>query len=275
LNTHFSSTFASVRKKSLRIVRDLTVLALWSKKGPGVYEAPGIGTTHKEKAVHSDIVTVQRDNQVFVSSREVAAKFGKRHSDVVRDIKKLFFTNKDKQEFMQFFSRNFAEQRISLDNSPRRGRPPEPHYLMTRDGFAFLAMGFTGRKAIEWKVRFLEAFNLMERTIVEQIPALKARIAELESRPLKVLPGPRKDMIPVPIMQENLFGVVEAVRWELRHKETLDELQKAKAQARQLRKMLKGLAAKHDVLNERIDLLEGNKKSKLIRILKDEPEKPI
>jgi hypothetical protein len=65
------------------------------------------------------------------------------------------------------------------------------------------------------------------------------------------------------------------VRWELRHKETLDELQKAKAQARQLRKMLKGLAAKHDVLNERIDLLEGNKKSKLIRILKDEPEKPI
>jgi len=90
--------------------------------------------------VHTDIVTVNHKNQVFVSSREVAAKFSKRHSDVIRDIQKLHLSNKDKEEFMQFFLRNFAEQRISLDNFPRRGRPPEPHYLISRDGFAFLGI---------------------------------------------------------------------------------------------------------------------------------------
>lgn len=222
--------------------------------------------------MQNDILIVQRDNQAFVSSREVATKFGKRHSDVIREIHKQFTQHSNDQVMMNFFLRTFAEQRISLDNSRKRGRPPEPHYLMSRDGFIFLAMGFTGRKAAEWKVRFLEAFNLMERTIIEQIPALKSRIAELESRSLKALPGPRKDMVPVPVMQENLFGVVEAVRWELRHKETLDELQKAKAQARQLRKMLKGLACKHDLLNERIDILEGNKKAKIVRLIKDESD---
>jgi Rha family phage regulatory protein len=224
--------------------------------------------------VHSDIVTVQRDNQVFVSSREVAAKFGKLHSNVVRDIKNLIHQNKDNADATKFFFLNFEEQRISLDNSPRRGRPPEPHYLMTRDGFAFLAMGFTGRKAIEWKVRFLEAFKLMEKTIVEQLPALKARILELEAESSrKALPGPRKDHVAVPVMQENLFGQVEAISYVLRHKETLDELQKSQARARQMRKILKGMQDKFDALVDRIDLLEGNKKAKLIRMIKDEPEK--
>lgn len=224
--------------------------------------------------MHSDIVTVQRDNQVFVSSREVAAKFGKLHSNVVRDIKNLIHQNKDNADATKFFFLNFEEQRISLDNSPRRGRPPEPHYLMTRDGFAFLAMGFTGRKAIEWKVRFLEAFKLMEKTIVEQLPALKARILELEAESSrKALPGPRKDHVAVPVMQENLFGQVEAISYVLRHKETLDELQKSQARARQMRKILKGMQDKFDALVDRIDLLEGNKKAKLIRMIKDEPEK--
>lgn len=224
--------------------------------------------------MHTDIVTVQRDNQVFVSSREVAAKFGKLHSNVVRDIKNLIHQNKDNADATRFFFLNFEEQRISLNNSQRRGRPPEPHYLMTRDGFTFLAMGFTGRKAIEWKVRFLEAFKLMEKTIIEQIPALKARITELETETTrKALPGPRKDHVAVPVMQENLFGQVEAISYVLRHKETLDELQKSQARARQMRKILKGMQDKFDALVDRIDLLEGNKKAKLIRMIKDEPEK--
>lgn len=228
--------------------------------------------------MHSDIVTVNHKNQVFVSSREVAAKFSKRHSDVIRDIQKLHFSNKDKEEFMQFFSLNFAEQRISLDNSPRRGRPPEPHYLISRDGFVLLAMGFTGRKALEWKVKFLNAFNELEQTLQTKLPALQAENerlklenAELREKP-KALKGARADSIPAPVLQENLFGVVEAIRWELRRKETLDQQTQAKAQARHMRKMMKGLAAKYDALIERIDMMEGNKKAKLIRILKDEPE---
>ena len=38
-----------------------------------------------------------------------------------------------------------------------------PEYLMTRDGFTLLAMGFTGAKAMQWKIKYAEAFNTMER----------------------------------------------------------------------------------------------------------------
>ena len=38
-----------------------------------------------------------------------------------------------------------------------------PEYLMNRDGFSLLAMGFTGKKALEWKVKYIQAFNAMEK----------------------------------------------------------------------------------------------------------------
>ena len=40
-------------------------------------------------------------------------------------------------------------------------------YLMNRDGFSLLAMGFTGKEAVEWKLKYIEAFNAME----QQLPA--------------------------------------------------------------------------------------------------------
>jgi Rha family phage regulatory protein len=223
--------------------------------------------------VHPSIALVEENGQAFVSSREIAAKFGKRHSDVVRDINKLFFMNKENSDLLTFFSRNFAEQRISLNYLPRRGRRPEPHYTITRDGFVLLAMGFTGRKATDWKVRFLDAFNQMEKVIVEQIPALQAENAQLKAAlEKKALPGKRANQIAVPVMEENLFGQIEAIRWELRKKETLDQVMQARAQARHLRKMMKGLAAKYDVLSERLDLLEGNKKARIIKLLTDKKD---
>ena len=226
--------------------------------------------------MQNEIALVAENNQAFVSSREVAAKFGKLHSNVVRDIKNLAIQNKDNPEFQKFFSLNFDEQRISLNNLPKRGRRPEPHYLMTRDGFVFLAMGFTGRKAAEWKLRFLNAFNTMERTIIEQLPALQAENIALKAALSKrALPGKRANYIPAPVMQENLFGQIEAIRYEMRLKESLDLETQAKAQARHMRKMIKGLSAKFDALVERIDLMEGNKKAKIIKLLKDDPEKPL
>lgn len=40
-------------------------------------------------------------------------------------------------------------------------------YLMTRDGFSLLVMGFTGQKALEWKLRYIEAFNEMENSLIK------------------------------------------------------------------------------------------------------------
>jgi hypothetical protein len=65
-------------------------------------------------------------------------------------------------------------------------------YEITRDGFAFLAMGFTGRKAAQWKETFIAAFNAMEQELLndqvskapETVPKLPAQIAEITVKSL-------------------------------------------------------------------------------------------
>ena len=225
----------------------------------------------EEIAVQNEIVLVQQNNQAFVSSRELATKFGKQHKDVLRIIHGYL----DSENMNDFNERNFALNGHIQVGCAKRGRPRLADVLMTRDGFALIAMGFTGKRALEWKVKFLEAFNEMERFLLNEIPRLQARITELESNMIrKTLPGKRANYIASPVMQENLFGQIEAIRYEMRLKETLDQETQAKAHARHMRKMIKGLAAKYDALIERIDLMEGNKNAKVIRLLsnKKDPE---
>ena len=91
----------------------------------------------------------------MVSSLQVAQHFGKRHDDVLKKIRQLEIPE-------DFRLRNFAESSYVNQQSKK-----QPMYLMTRDGFALLAMGFTGKKAMEWKIRYIEAFNAMERKLKE------------------------------------------------------------------------------------------------------------
>ena len=79
----------------------------------------------------------------------MAERFGKRHGDVLRAIRNL-------ETPSEFNERNFA----SVEYLDEKGES-RPMYLITRDGFAILAMGFTGKEAALWKVRFLSAFNDM------------------------------------------------------------------------------------------------------------------
>lgn len=224
--------------------------------------------------MHSDIVTVTKNNQLYVSSIEVAKKFGKRHADVLR-IMHEYLNDKNMSDFNQ---RNFALASDIQSGRGKRGRPRLAEVLMSRDGFALVAMGFTGKTALQWKLRFLDVFNEMEKTVATVLPHMSAEIERLriENAQLrgnqKALPGPRKGQVISPVMHENLFGQIEAIRWERRLKETLDQETQAKAQARHMRKMIKGLAAKYDALIERLDLMEGNRKTKVIRLLKNEKD---
>lgn len=91
-----------------------------------------------------------REGKVVVSSRDVAEKFGKRHDNVLRDIENL--------ECSPEFGRlNFEES--SYINKQNK---LQPEVLMTRDGFTFLAMGFTGAKAAQFKEAYIAEFNRME-----------------------------------------------------------------------------------------------------------------
>ena len=222
--------------------------------------------------MHSSIALIQRNNQAFVSSHEIAAKFGKRHGDILR----LIHSYLDLKNLNDFNQRNFALANDNQAGRAKRGRPRLAEVLMTRDGFSLTVMSMTGQRALEWKVKFIEAFNEMERVLLDEIPRLQSRIIELEANLIrKALPGRRANQIAVPVYHENLFGLVEEIRYEMRNKEKLDELMQAKAIVRHLRKQMKGMIAKQDQLAERIDLLEGNKKAKLIKLIKDDPEKPL
>ena len=94
---------------------------------------------------------VTRENgNLSTTSKVVADVFGKTHRDVLRAIKLIDCSN-------EFSARNFAQS----DYKTARGKVYQC-YNITRDGFAFLCMGFTGKKAAEWKEKYITAFNDME-----------------------------------------------------------------------------------------------------------------
>ena len=102
-------------------------------------------------------INLENKNGVMVvSSREVAENFGKRHDHVLRDIR-----NKIEVNPILGTTQYFIENKII--NSQNNQEYIE--YLMTRDGFSFLVMGFTGKKADEFKLKYIEAFNKMEEHI--------------------------------------------------------------------------------------------------------------
>ncbi len=93
-----------------------------------------------------------------VSSRKVAEIFTKQHNNVLRDIENIIGgLLKIEQSDWQ---KNFIQSNYkNLQNKK------QPEYLLTRDGFTLLAMGFTGKKAIQFKVAYINRFNQMEQFI--------------------------------------------------------------------------------------------------------------
>lgn len=101
---------------------------------------------------------------VYTDSMRVAEHFGKRHKNVLRAIEKLLSdlqSGGGKLGGQPGFAGLNFEPSWYLDSTGRT----LPMYLITEEGFAILAMGFTGRSALEWKVRFLAAFRDMERQL--------------------------------------------------------------------------------------------------------------
>lgn len=96
------------------------------------------------------------NHTVVTSSLMVAEYFGKRHKDVLRSISMLECST-------EFNQRNFAPVTYKDAKGEQR-----PMYYMTRDGFTFLAMGFTGKVAAKFKEAYINAFNEMEELLRKQ-----------------------------------------------------------------------------------------------------------
>lgn len=101
------------------------------------------------------LVAVENEHAVTTSLR-VAEVFGKQHKNVVRDIKSLDCS----EEFREL---NFEPSKIDYQNGNIKKQLPM--YYITRDGFMFLVMGFTGKTAAKWKEAYIKAFNEMEAKI--------------------------------------------------------------------------------------------------------------
>lgn len=94
--------------------------------------------------------------QAITTSLKVAESFGKRHDNVLRTITNLECSP-------EFTALNFE----ASEYTDRTGRKL-PMYTITRDGFAFLASGFTGKEAAQWKEKYIAAFNELERRALEK-----------------------------------------------------------------------------------------------------------
>ena len=101
-----------------------------------------------ELSIHNGIVTT--------TSVQVAQFFGKRHDNVLRAIRVLL-----REGASEDYLLNFEEVIMDFTNG-KGGVQSGTAYRMTREGFMLLAMGFTGKEALRWKLAFIAAFNRME-----------------------------------------------------------------------------------------------------------------
>lgn len=95
-----------------------------------------------------EIVGKRYEEKLITTSLKVAEAFEKEHKNVLQSIENLVADNS-------------ATKFFRLTTYKKRGKE-YPMYEMDRDGFSLLVMGFTGEKALQWKIKYIEAFNKME-----------------------------------------------------------------------------------------------------------------
>lgn len=106
-------------------------------------------------------VGLTAEGQPAVRSDIVAYHFKRSHKNVLRDIAKLRAKCPE-----SFFALNFEPKEIEVKTG--FGVRKDRAYLLTRDGFSLLVMGFTGAEAVRWKLRYIEAFNSLEAVALAQ-----------------------------------------------------------------------------------------------------------
>lgn len=102
-----------------------------------------------------------KEERAACTSLDVAGTFGKSHDHVLRDIRELGCSK-------EFRLSNFGES--SYTNAQNK---KQPMFLMTRDGFTLLVMGYNGEKAMQFKEAYIAQFNAMEE-------ALRGKLIERE-----------------------------------------------------------------------------------------------
>ena len=117
-----------------------------------------------------EIVYKSQKGNPVTNSLLVAEKFEKDHKNVMQSITNLLRTAENSAVRNMFFETTYY-------NSQNK---KQPKYVMTRDGFTLLVMGFTGEKALSFKIDFIEAFNKMETAMKSLDPANLSKLEILQ-----------------------------------------------------------------------------------------------
>ncbi|EKS9950397.1 TPA: Rha family transcriptional regulator [Enterococcus faecium] len=105
-------------------------------------------------------LVILKNKEAVTTSLQVAEAFEKQHKNVIQAIEDKIQSAENSAHYQQMFAVGSYED--------SRGRKQKIYY-MNRDGFTFIAMGFTGRKADEFKLKYIKAFNEMEKSIKERM----------------------------------------------------------------------------------------------------------
>ena len=111
----------------------------------------------------NDIILSTQNGEPVASSREVAKRFGKEHKHVLAAIRQILAAENSATKFFHETAFEYRGQRF-------------PEYLMNRDGFSLLAMGFTGKEAVQWKLKYIQAFNEMEKQLAQRPQLSRAEL---------------------------------------------------------------------------------------------------
>ena len=163
-------------------------------------------------------LVIMYDQQAVTTSLQVAENFGKRHDNVLRDIDTI---KKDVP--------NFEEMFIETTEPDSYGRDRRIYY-MNRDGFSLLAMGYTGSKAMEFKLKYIEAFNKMEQVVRQELPQTPEEKLELTMQ--------------VTTRINKRLGKVEEKIDEIQNKSEIDSDQRYKLWVARNKKAVKTLGGK-------------------------------
>ena len=112
-----------------------------------------------------EIMKFGKEEKSVVTSLDIAETFEKEHKNVLRDIREL--------ECSEEFRRLNFEQSEYLNEQSHK----QPMYLITRDGFTLLVMGYTGEKAMRFKEGYIRQFNAMEKALIGKIREREKGIA--------------------------------------------------------------------------------------------------
>lgn len=152
----------------------------------------------------NNLVEISKDKQAVTTSVRVAEVFGKRHDNILRQINSLIGSLREQQDFTHLKNEVSTIKYAVGEYADSTGRKLK-QYIMNRDGFTLLAMGFTGSKALKFKLQYIQAFNEMEAKLRKIYPCGEVNVREHT----RSLPSGKKEIVLSEKAKAEIGGIVK------------------------------------------------------------------